>query len=211
MKTLTLLLFLYTFVGITVSFAQCASNTTLTDEEGRIEDEDYGINAKCEWLIQPTGAQYIILDFGRFKTDENDIVRIYKGTSSDGTLVTTLSGNLGYNLEDMFIESSSVFISLDADAIDNDKSFRIDYLGVNGALPQLLAPTISSNKFCDGETQIVKINYTGAFPNNYPINNYFNVKLSNSFGVFDDDAISLVRDNDDEITFELPEDIVQGI
>jgi hypothetical protein len=76
----------------------CNGNTdTLTAKAGNISDgsygQDYQNNANCKWLISPTGAVSITLDFYTFGMQAGDTLYIYDGASSSATLLAALSGN----------------------------------------------------------------------------------------------------------------------
>lgn len=68
------------------------------DQENWSFDDGSGPNyywndTDCDWLIQPTDAENIKLQFTDFKTYEGDILYIYDGSNSDAPLIGAFSGN----------------------------------------------------------------------------------------------------------------------
>ena len=77
----------------------CASNTTLTAMSGTFSDgsgtSDYGHNSDCKWVIQPSGATSISLNFSSFETEDGyDFVDIYDGSSTSSPLLASYSGQI---------------------------------------------------------------------------------------------------------------------
>jgi hypothetical protein len=81
----------------------CSGQHVLTAEAGTFEDGsgpimNYENNANCSWLISPEGVSdsiiSITITFNRFSTEaSNDVVTIYKGTTTSDSLVGTYSGD----------------------------------------------------------------------------------------------------------------------
>jgi hypothetical protein len=74
----------------------CSGQSTLNAASGNLSDgslsSNYGDNANCSWLIEPTGANSITLTFSTFDTEAGmDFVKVYDNSTS--TLVSTFSGN----------------------------------------------------------------------------------------------------------------------
>ncbi len=82
--------------ALVTTLVSCAGNVVLNSVSGTISDGpgQYDNNSNCTWLIQPTGATSITLTFtGNFNLEaNNDLLRIYRGTDTTGTLVATLTG-----------------------------------------------------------------------------------------------------------------------
>ena len=56
------------------------------------EEEDYASDANCRWVIAPENASWVRLSFNEFDISDEDIVNVYKGTSTSNlTLVGTYS------------------------------------------------------------------------------------------------------------------------
>ncbi|MEA3449149.1 MAG: C10 family peptidase [Bacteroidota bacterium] len=50
-------------------------------------------NTDCTWLIQPDSAESIKLTFLQFDTEENDVLNVYDGNSTDAPLIGAYSGS----------------------------------------------------------------------------------------------------------------------
>ena len=75
----------------------CSGQTNLTAASGSITDgsgaNDYGCSADCKWLIQPSGATSITLNFTSFSTENGyDFVKIYDGSTTASPLLGSYSG-----------------------------------------------------------------------------------------------------------------------
>lgn len=75
----------------------CSGVTKLTTSNGSFSDgsgnANYGTNANCKWVISPTGATKISLNFTSFNTDPNDKVYVYNGADDTAPLLATWWGN----------------------------------------------------------------------------------------------------------------------
>jgi len=77
----------------------CSGLTVLNSLNGLFNDgsfpfTNYVENSNCQWLIQPTGALSVALQFNYFSTQANfDVVNVYQGTSANGVLLGSFSGN----------------------------------------------------------------------------------------------------------------------
>ena len=75
----------------------CSGLTTLTAATGSFGDgsstNNYTDNLSCTWLIQPSGATTLTLNFSSFDTEAtNDVVNVYDGNTTSATLLGTFSG-----------------------------------------------------------------------------------------------------------------------
>ena len=92
----------------------CSNNLSYISKSGRLEDgsgvANYGNNLNCSWLINPASSSVVVLNFDEFNTESSqDIVKVYDGTSTSGTLLGTFSGS---NLPGMLIANSgSMYIT----------------------------------------------------------------------------------------------------
>ena len=83
---------------ITFPLPNCSGQTTLTAASGTFDDgsangDNYGPFSNCTWLIEPTGAISIDLDFNRFATQAvADVVTIYDGNTTAAPTLGTFSG-----------------------------------------------------------------------------------------------------------------------
>lgn len=76
----------------------CSGVTKINSPNGIVTDgsgiANYGNNANCKWVISPTGATKITLNFTAFNTQTNiDRVYVYDGPDDTSPLLATLSGN----------------------------------------------------------------------------------------------------------------------
>ncbi|MBN2745558.1 MAG: C10 family peptidase [Bacteroidales bacterium] len=84
---------------------------TLTTAHGHINDgssyQDYLANTDCSWLIQPTGAVSISLDFYTMNLATDDTLYVYAGSNSSAPLAKKITGD---SLPaSMLINSSAVY------------------------------------------------------------------------------------------------------
>jgi M6 family metalloprotease-like protein len=83
----------------TIGGGFCTGTQTLTANSGTFTDgsgnQNYGDNADCNWLIQPTsGAQPITLNFTAFATETtNDFVEVFDGSTSAAPSLGVFSGS----------------------------------------------------------------------------------------------------------------------
>ncbi len=75
----------------------CSGSTTLTTSSGNLDDgsgsNDYGNNSNCQWLIQPSGASTITLNFSSFNVESGyDFVEVYDGSSTLSSQLGSFSG-----------------------------------------------------------------------------------------------------------------------
>ena len=76
----------------------CTGVTTLTSSTGSFTDgsgtNNYGNNASCKWLIQPTGATTVSLSFSSFDTELNyDGIIVYDGADTSSTRLGVYTGS----------------------------------------------------------------------------------------------------------------------
>lgn len=82
----------------TITNTYCNANTTLITSSGSFNDgsgvNQYGNNSDCKWLIQPTGATSITLNFVSFDTEQNyDGVIVYDGVDTSATQLGLFTGS----------------------------------------------------------------------------------------------------------------------
>jgi pimeloyl-ACP methyl ester carboxylesterase len=85
------------YTSVTVP-TYCNGTTNLTQASGNFSDGsgpiDYGNYSRCSWLINPTGAFGITLNFSSFNTETtNDVVNVYDGSNNTSPLLGSFSGN----------------------------------------------------------------------------------------------------------------------
>jgi len=80
-----------------IPHACSAITDTLTAKAGNISDgsygQDYQNNVSCSWLINPTGAVSVSLDFYTFDLLAGDSLYIYDGSDNTANLIAAYSGN----------------------------------------------------------------------------------------------------------------------
>ena len=116
----------------------CMSSRTFTQPSKQIEDgsgnSSYWNNTQCGWLIQPAGADKVVLTFTNFQTESGkDFVNVYDGTSAATTLLGTYSG---HNLPPVLTANSgAMYITFTSDSLNQDYGWDAHYssviLGVN--------------------------------------------------------------------------------
>jgi hypothetical protein len=85
-------------VNIAPYFAPyCMANRTFTDSTRVISDGSgysyYWNNTQCDWLITPTGAERVMLQFADFNTEAGkDVLSVYDGTTTSDPLLGSYSG-----------------------------------------------------------------------------------------------------------------------
>ncbi len=77
----------------------CTGLSTLTTQSGTISDgsgaNQYGNNADCQWLIQPTNATSITLSFTAFDTEQDyDGIIVYDGADTSATMLGVFTGSV---------------------------------------------------------------------------------------------------------------------
>ena len=76
----------------------CINGRVFTDSTRMISDGSgysyYWNDTDCDWLITPTGAEKVVLQFTDFNTETaNDIVSVYDGQTTSDALLGTFSGS----------------------------------------------------------------------------------------------------------------------
>ncbi len=88
--------------GFQISYegiSSCSGVTSLTAASGTFSDgtrsnQNYFNNLNCQWIIEPTGATFISLNFDRFNTENGfDFVEVYDGRTTASPRLGRFSGN----------------------------------------------------------------------------------------------------------------------
>ncbi len=144
---------------------QCAGTTTFTAPSGTFADGSgtatYQINLDCMWLIQPTGANTISLNFPTFDTENGyDSVMVYDGpTTSDPLLMTWWGNTLPPTINST---SGALLVRFKSDNTINNPGWIANY-------------TSSGTAYCNGGTLLTSA--TGSFNDGSGGSNYGNNQL----------------------------------
>ena len=107
----------------------CKTSRICTDSSGKISDGSaesyYWNNTNCGWLIQPSNGD-VILNFTSFNTEAGkDVVNVYDGTSTSGTLLGAFSGTA---IPPQVVASSgSMFIVFTSDGVNQGEGWTATY------------------------------------------------------------------------------------
>ena len=113
----------------------CSGQTNLTASTGSFTDgsgaNNYGDNSNCSWLIQPSGASSITLNFSAFNTELGyDYVRVYDGTSSSAALLGSFSGT---SIPSSITSSGgSMFVQFTSDGSQQAAGWAANYTSATG-------------------------------------------------------------------------------
>lgn len=108
----------------------CAGTTTLNATSGTFNDgsaptSNYVDNSNCNWLIQPSGASRVSLQFNRFNLGNGDVVNVYDGNSASAPL---LGSFVGTNIPPLVVSSgNSLFVNFTANAFQNSTGWEASY------------------------------------------------------------------------------------
>lgn len=127
----------------------CSGTTTLTAASGTFNDgspaaSNYIENSNCKWLIQPTGATIIALNFNRFNTQATlDYVKVYDGSTINDPLIGTYSGT---SLPPNIISSGgSLLVEFVSNNFQNFTGWEASYISSTGQC----FPTVNLTNFTD--------------------------------------------------------------
>ena len=134
----------------------CTGNTTLSAATGTFDDgsgpANYANNLNCSWLIQPTGASTITLNFTQFNVDPTiDRVAIYDGNSFTSPLIGTYTGTtIPTNINST---GSSMYVEFTTDAAITSSGWSANYTSNSSVTPTCSGTTTlttNSGTFNDG-------------------------------------------------------------
>jgi len=158
---------------------QCGGSvTTLTDASGTLTDgspisgyyTNYSNCSNCEYLIQPTGATSVYIDFESFSTIEGeDSLYVYDGADASAPLLYALSGD---TIPDNFFSSTgSVYFHFVSDNFRTAPGWEISYtiaFDDVGITYQYLPQTKTCGKLLDTIQVLVK-NFGANTQTNIPV------------------------------------------
>ena len=108
----------------------CVGNITLSTCSGSLSDGSgtqlYASNLNCSWLISPSGAGSITLNFTSFDTESNyDFVRVYNGANASAPLIGTYSGSS--NPGTVTANSGRMFVTFTTDGDTQGQGWTATY------------------------------------------------------------------------------------
>lgn len=128
--------FFFTFDGWSATYTSsnsptsCAGTTFLTSSSGTFEDGsgagNYTGSADCRWLIQPSGATSIVLEFNSFETESGlDGIIVYAGNNTNAPVLGVYTGN---NLPpSITANSSSILVRFVSNASNHFAGWEASY------------------------------------------------------------------------------------
>lgn len=99
---------------------------TITD--GSKDEDKYGNNVHCSWLIKPSdpNTRYFNIKFSRFDTERNaDIVTIYGGEDASGDVLARYSGN--YIPDGITVPARAIYVVFTTDGSSTRTGWRMIY------------------------------------------------------------------------------------
>ncbi len=144
---------------------QCSGTVTFTAPSGSFADgsgtANYQNNLDCRWLIQPSGANTISLNFPSFNTEANyDTVIVYDGPTTASTILMTWWGNTIPPTVNS--TNGALLVRFKSDNTLNFAGWNATY-------------TSSGTAYCNGGTLLTSS--TGSFNDGSGSNNYGNNQL----------------------------------
>jgi len=109
----------------------CESLEIRTEASGNVSDKSgtnrYANETSCKWLIQPEGADAIVLEFTKLATETDvDRILIYQGDSEHGQLIAQISG---YKIPEhpIVVSGGSMFIWFITDEMNMSSGWEAEY------------------------------------------------------------------------------------
>lgn len=137
---------------------QCSGVTNLIAETGTFSDGsgnlgNYSDNANCKWVIAPTGATQITLNFTEFNTEADyDIVTVYDGPDDTFPILATWWGNTLPTAITTTDGVGAMCVKFTSDISDNFSGWSANYTAtvVPASCGGLTTLTNGSDSFNDG-------------------------------------------------------------
>jgi hypothetical protein len=170
-------------VEVTLACPTCQGQTLLTAPsgvftDGSREDQNYGNNLSCSWLIEPQGGGGLLkLSFNRFATEACcDKVNIYAGRDENGQWLGAFGGNT--IPPTVITDSSAIFLTFESDASVTGKGWEASYEQIDQYI--WVITNLTNNRFCPGDTFSLEYRLIGDFS----AQNQIMAELSDAAGFF---------------------------
>jgi hypothetical protein len=154
---------------VSIESLACSGNKTLTTTSGTVTSGtiNYFPNSNCNWVITPSNADSVTLDFTAFDTESgNDIVTVYDGLSTSSPVLGTFSGN---SLPSSVTANSGVMlITFTSDGANEATGFSADWTTTQFPLPNIstvvppsgstaggTSVTVNGSNFVSGQYQAI--------------------------------------------------------
>jgi len=135
----------------------CSGTTNLTAPSGTVTDgsgtASYNNNANCKWVIAPTGATQITLNFTEFNTEADyDIVTVYDGPDDTYPVLATWWGNTLPTTITTTDGVGAMCVKFTSDTLENFSGWSANYTAtvVPATCGGLTTLTNGSDSFNDG-------------------------------------------------------------
>ncbi len=130
----------------------CDMSEIFTSGSGYIkhafEDNNYYNNEYCSWLIAPTNANYVVIDFKGMDVAPFDYLKVYDGPNSDSPLIGVYNGN--EIPEQITSSSNEVFIQFQTNYSVTGLGWYIYYTSGNDYCDAMEVLTDDSGEITDG-------------------------------------------------------------
>lgn len=126
----------------------CSTNNIISEASGVIEDGssllNYNNNQNCSWIVQPTGANSVTVDFTLFELGNGDSLTVYDGVDNTASVLGIYSGN---SLPPLLTSSTgAIFIEFLTDNSNTGEGWSLNY------------SSITSTEYCNTLTEIIDAN-----------------------------------------------------
>ena len=173
----------------TTASGYCSGTTTLTASSGSFDDgsgvNNYGNNADCKWLVQPTGAASVMLSFSAFDLIGQDAVTVYDGATTTANILGTFTGS---TLPSSVASTQGIMlVHFTSNASSTDPGWAASYTSASTTsfCSGTTTLTASSGSFADGSASV---NYAANSDCKWLIQPSGATSISLSFSAFDTES-----------------------
>lgn len=119
----------------------CSGTTTITTTSGTFSDgsgaNNYADDSDCKWLIQPSGASSITLNFTSFDTESGyDFVKVYDGSTTSASLLGSFSG--GSIPSSVTSTGGTMLVHFTSDYSNNAGGWVASFTSVSSSQPNII-------------------------------------------------------------------------